>query len=68
MKCFNCSKIHPNIVQMVGVHYPSHGTRLPWLVMELMDTSLTQYLTDKQQDMIALNIKVAMLADITEGL
>ena len=71
MECFNCSKIHhPNIVQMVGVHYPanSQGTRLPWLVMELMDTSLTQYLTDKQQDTIALNVKVAMLVDIAEGL
>ena len=69
MECFNCSKIrHPNIVQMIGVHYPPHGTKLPWLVMELMDTSLTHYLTDKQQDTIALNVKVAMLVDITEGL
>ncbi|XP_065915145.1 vacuolar protein sorting-associated protein 35-like isoform X2 [Dysidea avara] len=70
MECINCSKIrHPNIVQMLGVHYPTQETGvLPWLVMELMDTSLTQFLVDKQQDVVALNIKISMLVDISEGL
>ena len=69
-ECINCSKIrHPNIVQMLGVHYPTQDTgKLPWLVMELMDTSLTQFLADKQQDVVALNIKITMLVDISEGL
>ena len=68
-ECINCSKIrHPNIVQMLGVYYPTLDTKLPWLVMELMDTGLTQFLADKQQDTVALNIKLTILVDISEGL
>jgi len=69
MECINCSKIrHPNIVQMLGVHYPTQDTQLPWLVMELMDISLTQFLADMQQDTVILSTKLSMLVDISEGL
>ena len=33
--------LHPNVVQFLGVHYPSPDSQLPWLVMELMYMSLT---------------------------
>ena len=53
---------------MLGVHYPTQDTELPWLVMEMMDTSLTQFLIDKQQDTVILTTKLSILVDISEGL
>ena len=68
-ECINCSRIHHrNVVQMIGVYYPTPDTELPWLVLELMDTSLTQFLTDKQQDTVAFCTKLSILVDISEGL
>ena len=35
--CIHSGKLqHPNIVQLVGIYYPSPTDELPWLVMELM--------------------------------
>ena len=35
---------HPNLVQVLGIYYPTPQDKLPWLVMELMDTSLSSFL------------------------
>ena len=68
-ECIKCMHMHhPNVVQTIGVYYPTLDTELPWLVMELMDTSLTQFLTNKQQGTVALNTKVSILVDVSEGL
>ena len=41
-ECVQCSRIlHPNVVQFLGIHYPSPDAQLPWLVMEMMYISLT---------------------------
>ena len=43
-ECIKCSKLfHPNIVQFLGIRYPSKQAKLPWLVMELLDCSLTGF-------------------------
>ena len=34
----------PNVVQVLGVYYPTPKANLPWLVMEMMDTSLKEFL------------------------
>ena len=40
-ECVKSSRIlHPNIVQVLGIYYPTPQAKLPWLVMELMDASL----------------------------
>ena len=67
-----CSKsnriVHPNIVQMLGIHYPAPGARLPWLIMELMDTSLRVFLESNRKGDIPLYIKLSILVDVAQGL
>jgi len=68
-ECINCSRIHhPNVVQTIGVYYPTPDTELPWLVMELMDISLTQFLSEKQQDKVTFSTKISILVDVAKGL
>ena len=68
-ECINCCSInHPNVVQTIGVYYPTPDTDLPWLVMELMVTSLTQFLVDEEQDTVTLNTRLSILGGVTEGL
>jgi len=68
-ECINCIRIqHPNVVQTIGVYFPTLDTDLPWLVMELMDTSLTRFLANKPRNTVALNTKVSILIDISKGL
>ena len=68
-ECVNCCSInHPNVVQTIGVYYPTPDTDLPWLVMELMITSLAQFLADKEQDTVTLNTRLSILGGVTEGL
>lgn len=43
-ECLCSSSIrHPNIVQFLGVYYPSDQSILPVMVMELMNASLTSF-------------------------
>jgi len=68
-ECYNCSRIHhPNVVQTIGVYYPSPDTELPWLVMELMETSLNDFLIDRQKGEVTFSTKVSILVDISKGL
>ena len=65
-ECIYTSRIHhPNVVQVLGIHYPTPGAKLPWLVMEMMETSLTSFL---EQDNIPLHFKLSILVDISQGL
>ena len=68
-ECLHCSRLyHPNIVQFLGVHYPSKDAVLPWLVMEKMDCSLTQYLKDHEPIQVCFKLKMSILHDISLGL
>ena len=68
-ECVKASRIlHPNVVQMLGVHYPSPEAKLPWLVMELMETSLKSFLEKYNNEKFPLNIKLSMLLDTAQGL
>ena len=70
-ECVKASRIlHPNVVQMLGVYYPTPEARLPWLVMELMETSLKSFLEKHHYDneKVPLYIKLSMLLDTTQGL
>ena len=60
--------IHPNIVQVLGIHYPTPEAKLPWLVMELMETSLKLFLESYGKEEIPLYIKLSILVDICQGL
>ncbi|XP_065895596.1 uncharacterized protein [Dysidea avara] len=65
-ECLLHSKLdHPNIVKMLGVHYPSDRKVLPAVVMELMEYSLTTIL-EKSQD-IPMYVKLSILQDVSRG-
>ena len=67
-ECLCCSSIrHPNIVEFVGVYYPSGQQSLPIMVMELMDTSLAKFMENNKAQ-IAIQTKMSILYDITRGL
>ena len=65
-ECHCCKDLdHPNIVRFIGVYYPDPHSVLPVMVMELMDTSLTEYVKTPN---ITMKIKVSILHDISQGL
>ena len=69
-ECSQCSKLsHVNVVPLVGIYYPSKQSPLPEplpvMVMELMDTSLTAYATQRN---VSLKRKLSILHDVAEGL
>ena len=67
-ECLCCSTIrHPNIVQFVGVYFPSGQSSLPVMVMELMNTSLTEFV-ESNKSKIAFDRKISILHDISLGL
>ena len=65
-ECHCCKDLdHPNIVRFIGVYYPDPDAILPVMVMELMDTNLTQYI---KMPNISLKLKISILHDISQGL
>ena len=56
---------HPNIVQLIGVHYTKE-TQLPMMVMELLPMSLSQCLERHKQ--IPGFLKTSILRDVSLGL
>ena len=56
---------HPNVVQFLGV-YHFHGSLLPSIVMERMDTSLHELLTST--DKLSIATKISVLLDVARGL
>ena len=72
-ECYYCSKLrHPNIVQFIGVYYPSDAPvcsiRLPVMVMELMDCSLTSFIEKKVTAAVDMTVKHSILLDVSHGL
>jgi len=68
-ECTYTSQIHhPNVVQVLGIHYPSPKAKLPWLVMEMMHTSLTSFLEKYKQYKLPDYFKLSILADTAQGL
>ena len=68
-ECVHCSKLlHPNIVQFLGIYYPSEHAELPWLIMEKLNTSLTDYVEKRRCDKIYFPVKVSIFYDILLGL
>ena len=60
---------HPNIAQLLGI-CPTTGQRLPYLIIELMETSLHQYLRAKTdlKNTVELETKVTVLLQVAAGL
>ena len=56
---------HPNIVQLMGLHFSQHS-RLPMLVMEYLPVLLSQCLETHQD--LPLQIKYSILLDVAKGL
>ena len=71
-ECRQCSTLrHPNVIQFLGVYYPTRGgdinrIRLPVMVMEMMADSLTSFV-DKHEK-IPVHIKYSIVHDVSLGL
>ena len=71
-ECRQCSTLrHPNVIQFLGVYYPTRGggaerIRLPVMVMEMMADSLTSFV-DKYEK-IPVHIKYSIVYDVSLGL
>ena len=67
-ECLCCSGIrHPNVVQFLGVYYPSEDSIFPIMVMELMATSLTKFV-ENNKSQITIQTKMSILYDVSKGL
>ena len=68
-ECVQSSRMfHPNIVQFLGIYYPSPRARLPWLVMELMHISLRGLIEKYEKDDFPFHFKLSILMDTCNGL
>ena len=71
-ECQQCSTLrHPNVIQFLGVYYPSgaggaNRMRLPVMIMEMMKDSLTSFV-DKHEK-IPVHIKYSIVHDVSLGL
>ena len=71
-ECRQCSTLrHPNVIQFLGVYYPTEGgganrLQLPVMVMEMMADSLTSFV-DKHEK-IPVHIKYSIVHDVSLGL
>lgn len=68
-ECQHCSKLlHPNIVQFLGIYYPSSSAKLSWIIMERMYISLTNLLEKFSAEEISYFTKTCILCDVSLGL
>ena len=68
-ECVQSSRIlHPNVVQFLGIYYPSPRARLPWLVMELMHISLRGLIEKYEKEDFPFHFKLSILKDTCDGL
>ena len=71
-ECRQCSRLrHPNIIQFLGVYYPTgaggaNRMRLPVMVMEMMADSLTSFV--EKHEKIPVHIKYSIVHDVSLGL
>ena len=67
-ECQHCSITnHPNIIKFIGVYYVSRTSVLPIMVMELMDTDLTNFVENNQANISKIR-KISILHDVSLGL
>ena len=67
MECLQTSALgHENVVRVLGVYNPGGGSRLPILVMERMQESLTSVV--EKCATIPMCVKLSMLLDVSRGL
>ena len=68
-ECVQCSRIlHPNVVQFLGIYYPSPDAQLPWLVMEMMYISLTGLIEKYKKEDFPFHVKLSILMDTCQGI
>ena len=73
-ECRQCSRLrHPNIIQFLGVYYPTgadgaNRMRLPVMVMEMMADSLTSFVETMKHEKIPVHIKYSIVYDVSLGL
>ena len=68
-ECFNFSKLrHPNLVQFLGVFYPNDAVTIPWLILEKLDSSLTQLLEKYKPSDLSLARRCSILQDVSLGI
>ena len=70
LECYKCSTLrHPNLVQFLGLYYPDKTAKIPWLIMEKLDTSLRHLLeTHEKPSDIRLARKMSILQDVSLGI
>ena len=72
IECEQCSRLrHPNIIQFLGVYYPTEAGGdnrmwLPVMVMEMMADSLTSFV--EKHEKIPVHIKYSIVHDVSLGL
>ena len=66
-ECLQHSRLrHPNIVQLLGVYFPSPQANLPLMVMELMEMSLSSRLENEPH--LSITTKNGILMDVARAL
>lgn len=66
-ECLQHSRLrHPNIVQLLGVYFPSDQVELPLMVLEMMEMTLTRCI--ENQPNLPIAIKNGILVDVARGL
>lgn len=69
LECEQCSYLeHPNIVKFWGICYHSPESKIPVMIMELLDKSLTDHICKSSASEVSLTEKVSILVDISRGL
>ena len=64
----NSRMLHPNLVQLLGIYYSSPKDKLPWLIMEMMNTSLSSLIKEYETTGLPLHVKLSILLDTSKGL
>jgi len=66
-ECTNSSLMsHPNVVQTLGICYPTPDTKLPLMIMELMEMSVTELV--ESNITVDTDKKLSILVDVSQGL
>ena len=66
-ECLHHSKLrHPNIVQLIGVHFPDHSLLVPTIVMEYLPMTLAQCLCKYPQ--LPVHMEGSILLDVASSL
>lgn len=59
---------HPHIVQFLGLYFFDDDSNVPFIVMELLDSNIEQWLIDSNDRELPLSLKSTILRDTARGL